>query len=299
MRRKYIIIVLIIQCIGIINIFENVKGSVVPKPLFFDTDKNSYYIDEDIKINASWELDYINQSEISFVQVRIYHENDTLLWNSPEYHEIGTFQKSWIVQISDLNIFLENSSIELSVQFYLYYWDLSYDIWQKAIDEKSIWVNKRDISCQLIGFPSVIKYKDNLSFQARFYDTYLNSSSYLIDQIIECKVISTDLCWLNQNFTVNSTGIIEVNINLSNISENQNFLIFSIKDNEYYCDREFEYIIILEGDQVNNIPGSPVIFDFLPFIPIPIILLISITIVFLNKNKKTKHRKLIDITIKY
>ena len=299
MRRKYILIVLIIQFIGIINIFDNVKGSVVPNLIFFDTDKDSYYIDGDIKINASWEFDYNSQTEISFVQVKIYHENGTLLWNSPEYHEIGTFQKSWIVKISDLNIFLENSTIELSVQFYLYYWDFSYDPMHFTLDKKSIWVNKRDISCQLIGFPSVIKYKDNLSFQARFYDTFLNSSSYLIDQIIECKAISNDLCWLNQNFTINSSGIIEVNINLSNISENQNYLIFSIKDNEYYCDREFEYVIILEADQVNNIPGSPVLFDFLPFIPIPIILLISITIVFLEKNKKTKHRKLIDITLKY
>ena len=221
-----------------------------------------------------------------------------MLWNTPEYHEIGAFQDNWTVKISDLNLRPENSTIRLTVQFYLYYYNYFIPI-NYILDEISLEISKRDISCQLIGFPNVLKHGEILTFQARFYDTLSNNSNYLIDQKIECKLIANNKYLLNKSFTINSSGIIEISFNTLNISGNQNYLIFSIKDNGYYMDSEFEYEIIMEADPIDSRIEDPIVFNILPFFSIPVFLVISMAIVFLDKNKKSKHRKLIDITIRY
>jgi len=300
MRKKYISLALIIAFIGIFNFFEGVKGSVVPNLIYFNTDKESYYIDEEIKINASWELDYINGSEISFMYVSIRNMHYDLLWISPYYPEIGAFQRNWTVQILDLGLIFENESIQIKVQFCLYYnnYQMSTTL---VLSEILVDITKRDMSCQLIGFPNVLKQGEILTLQARFYDTLLNNSDNLINQEIECKIMSDDTCLLNKSFILNSSGIVEVSFNTLNVSGNQNYLIFSIKGNEHYIDSEFEYEIIMETNQINNVPEdpTPLTFDILLFFSIPILLVISMAIVLIDKNKKSKHRKLVDITIRY
>ena len=71
---------------------------------FLKTDKTIYFIDEDIKINASWELSYDINNENSYVQVQIFNGSDIKIWISPEYDEIGFFEKNWTVNLQQLNI---------------------------------------------------------------------------------------------------------------------------------------------------------------------------------------------------
>ena len=104
MRKKYISLAIIMCFIGIYFFTSDVKADHAIL-LHFNTNKESYYIDEDVIINATWDLYYEPAlNEIAFVQVRLIHENGSLLWNSSEYHEIGEFQYNWSVSIFDLNI---------------------------------------------------------------------------------------------------------------------------------------------------------------------------------------------------
>jgi len=123
MRKKVGYIALTIALIGACGLIENAKGSVIPILHYFNTDKPAYNPTENIQINASWDLTYNNITEISYVQIKLLHENGTLLWNSSEYPEIGSFQKNWTVNISTLQVTLENNSVNFTVQFYLYYWN--------------------------------------------------------------------------------------------------------------------------------------------------------------------------------
>ena len=122
MRKKVGYIVLAIALIGTCALLKNVKGWPFPTVHYFNTDKSVYIPTENMTISASWDLDYDNTTEISYVQVRLFHENGTNFWNSPQYPEIGSFQKNWTVNITTLNVIIDNNSIEIKVQFDLYYW---------------------------------------------------------------------------------------------------------------------------------------------------------------------------------
>ena len=87
----------------------------------FETDKTLYYLDETIEINATYDLYYNISTEISYVQVQIYDDLNDLLWNSSEYHALGTHQITFAVNIEDLEIHFFEDNLSLFIKFYYYF----------------------------------------------------------------------------------------------------------------------------------------------------------------------------------
>ncbi|KKN35725.1 hypothetical protein LCGC14_0780660, partial [marine sediment metagenome] len=90
---------------------------------YFETDKNTYFNDEQIKINSTWDMYYNPAIEVAYIQAQIYNNLDNLLWNSSERYEIGIVEEVWIVNINLLNLDfpLNTSYISLSVRLFAYY----------------------------------------------------------------------------------------------------------------------------------------------------------------------------------
>jgi hypothetical protein len=109
----------------------------------FSTNKNSYYIDDTIEINATWDLQYDNTTEISYIQVQIFDNSSTLLWNSSLNEEIGLCDKIWNVSIPDLNISLSGETLNLTIKFRYGYLDISSGSgWNLFLDESEVSISE-------------------------------------------------------------------------------------------------------------------------------------------------------------
>ena len=59
---------------------------------FLKTNKDIYYLNENIIINASWDLNYDSDIEYAYVQIQIFDIFDIILWNSSKYDKTGTYE---------------------------------------------------------------------------------------------------------------------------------------------------------------------------------------------------------------
>lgn len=219
---------------------------------FLKTDKTLYLIDEDIKINASWGLSYDINNENSYIQVQIFNGSDIIIWNSPEYDEIGFFEKNWTVNLQQLNIDFTNYSNILYIKFFIYYDDFfSSDPVSTCLDTIKIKVIKRKPLCELTGYRDRIKYGDCLYLTAKFYDDSSESNLFLINYSIQLKIYSNNFIRYQSTYTTNLSGMIDLCLNsLTYLKLGQNFLVFSIIGNRIYNDTKYIYELYLEKNQL-------------------------------------------------
>ena len=219
---------------------------------FLKTDKTIYFIDEDIKINASWELSYDINNENSYVQVQIFNGSDIKIWISPEYDEIGFFEKNWTVNLQQLNIDFTNYSNILYIKFFSYYDDFfASDAVYTFLDTIKIKVIKKKPLCELTGYRDRIKFGDCLYLTAKFYDDFSESNLFLINYSIQFKIYSNNFISYQSTYTTNLSGMINLCLNsLTHLSLGQNFLVFSIIDNRIYNDTKYIYELYLEKNQL-------------------------------------------------
>jgi len=212
----------------------------------FTSDKDIYYSNENININASWDLIYDPGHEISYFQVQVFDIFDKLLWNSSEHHEIGYSGKNWTINIEFLNISFSNYTNTLFIKLYHFYKEQSGGGPVEAFREIII-VNvlKRNVMCQLIGFKSVLKYGEHNFFTAKFYST--DNNSYLVNETFHFEIISNKKILYQNNFTTNESGEISFNIStISHLNLGENNIIFSIRNNVIYNNTMFSYEIFVE-----------------------------------------------------
>ena len=305
MKKKSILLILIFILIGIFYYPSNVKGSPFPVELKnFDTDRDVYYNDEIIEINASWELDYNPPSESAFIRAMILNENDTLLWNSTEYSDIGNFTKLWYVDIKSLDLVFENYSNTLYVKFYSYFSQggTPLILFLETIEVLTI---KRNISCELISFRKFLTFGEVLHFKARFYNTTFNSVTNLTDHIISLKIISNNFVLYKKNYTTNSSGMIEIFVSsYSNLTIGLNLLIFTAK---LFEELYFEFEILIQSPilKESNSKNPKKIEDSLQLELISLISIISLLVVislliyYNNTKRRVRHKNLSEITFKY
>ena len=86
----------------------------------FETDKDIYYFEEDIFINASWENLYNPSTEDSYVQASIYDGQLNLIWASPEYSDVGFNSENWTISIHELDFSGQGTSNYLDVIMWYY-----------------------------------------------------------------------------------------------------------------------------------------------------------------------------------
>lgn len=251
MKKKYFLISLSLVLVELFNIINFSTGFYCNLNLL-KTNKEIFYIDENIRINASWELNYDINDEIAYVQVQIFDKYNEILWNSSECNEIGTFEKNWTIEIARLNISFTNYSNVLYIKFYSYYFH--FDTMNTVaifLETIKIKIFKRFISCQLIGFKNYLKYEEELLFQAKFYNELLEENSNLINQSVDFKIISNELIRYESVFVTNESGTIKIFISsIKHLKPGRNLLIFSIKENKIYNDSKFIYEIFLEKNSI-------------------------------------------------
>ncbi len=242
MKKKYVIILpilIFVEVFCIINYVDAFSYNLI----CLKTDQTEYYIDDSIRINASWELNYNDNIEIAYIQIHIVDQFDRFVWNSSQYDQIGTYEKNWTVNIEDFNLSIENSTYILHIKFYIFYFHIdTASTMSNYLDTIDIRVVKRKISCELIGYKDRISLGENLSLEAQFYDTITNATQFFTNQTIKFIISFNDLIIHQCNYTTNMSGVINIQLfSLTHLKLGQNYLIFSITDNKLYNDSRIIY----------------------------------------------------------
>ena len=210
------------------------------------TDKNTYYNNEKIKINASWELYYDSGFEISYVQIQIIDSFDKILWNSSKYYSIGITEKNWTINIQFLNITYSNFTNILFIKMYNYYENLETSEVVDAFREiLTINIFKRGITCQLTDFKNSLIFGETNFFRATFFST--ETSARLINETFRFITSYNKEILFQTNLTTNESGEIAFNIStISHLNLGRNEMIFCMKNNIIYNDTTFSYDIFVQ-----------------------------------------------------
>jgi len=249
-KKEILLLILLVFLIEIPFISKDVKGFYC-NLLFLEVDKDSYYANEEIRINASWELDYNPFNEYGYIQIHLYDSLDNLVWNSSEYDEIGQFTEKWIINITNLKIMFLNYYNIVFIRFFHYIWDGEGPIQPIPRETKEIIIFKRIPLCELLGFRDRIIYGEDLTFTAKFYDEFIENNSFLNNQSILFMISVNNSITFQHNFTTNHLGIIEICISsVVHLNMGLNKFTFNILQNKVYNDSIFQYEILLDKNPV-------------------------------------------------
>jgi len=218
-----------------------------------ETDKDVYYINDKIKLNASWDLNYNTDTEIAFVQIQIFNVSNKIIWNSSEFDNGGIFEESWIIDSDLLNIPLKNYSNIIYIKFFSYYFQIdSTNTVFTFLETIKIKIIKRDLQCQLIGFEDRLKFGENLEFTAKFYDnSSIKQDLYLVNQTISFKIQFNSIILYQSNYTTNHTGVITVFLSsITDLKIGYNNLVFILKNHNTYNNSKFIYCLLVEKNPV-------------------------------------------------
>ena len=89
--------------------------------MFFNSDKLTYYNNENIEINASWYLNYDEENEYAYIQIQIFNSINILIWNSSTCNTKGVNEKNWSLNITDLCLDFNNYSNLIYIKFLCFY----------------------------------------------------------------------------------------------------------------------------------------------------------------------------------
>lgn len=248
MKKKLLYLFFIVVILEIPFILHTVKsyGCAV---FSLETDKKSYYTNEEIRINASWTLDYDPFSEYAYIQLNIYDSLNNHIWNSSWYDEIGFFTEQWTINTTQLGTIFSNYSNEIYIRLYFYFWDGELHPFLKDTEEITIY--KRIPLCDLIGFKNRINYSEDLTFSAKFYDNELENGSLMKNQFVILKIKANGTSIFLQNFTTDQFGCIDVSLSsLEHLEVGLNTLIFEIGPNNVYNNTIFQYEVLVERNPV-------------------------------------------------
>ena len=177
------------------------------------------------------------------------------------------------------------------------------------MDTIQIKTRKRNTSCELIGFPSNIIFGEPLQVKAVFYDVSTENTTYLANHLISFKIFSNGIITYRNNFTTNSSGMIEIIIPSINLTKGINILVFEIKSDKFYNNLNYEEKIRIivnseiqyeeiskETDAKDNNLLQLSVFSFISVLSISILIL---ALIYYNNIKKARQQYLGEITIKY
>jgi len=297
------VLVISIIILGIFGIINNVRAYVIP--YYFEMEKEIYYTDENIKANASWELEY-GIGETAYIQLQIFNETDDMVWYSPLYTEKGVIEKEWDIPIQDFDTPFNNYSNNFYSRL-LYFFD-----YEEAYMFLTYFrVLKRNTSCQIVDCPREIGYGEILQFRAIFYNISLDNETYLVDYLINFRVISNETIIYQRELTTNSSGMIEVIVPADNLSIGINFLVFEISNNKFYNDLIYEQTIYVnlgsderistkdESSKQNKKQINSLQLSIISIVSILSILLFILTFIIYRNSKRTKPQNLVELSIRY
>ena len=249
MKKNLILLILLVFLIEIPCYSQSVKGFDC-EVYNLETNKNSYYTNEVIELNASWELDYNPFTEDCYIQIKIYDSLDELIWNSSKYDEIGLFTEQWSINTTELKTTFSDFTSNVIIKMYFYLWNQGESV-PFLQDSEEITIIKRIPLCELIGLRDRINYSEEISFSAKFYDNIIENYSLLINQLVLFMVSFNNSIIFQENFTTNHLGIIEITLSsLVHLNLGLNTLVFKIIQSNVYNDSIFQHEILVEKTPV-------------------------------------------------
>lgn len=252
MRKKKIIFILPILIL--IDLFSTINfvNAYYCNLNFLNINKNLLYIDEEIKINASWELNYNINNEIAYVQIQIFDDFDNSIWNSSEYNQIGFHEKNWTLDIDQLNFGFSNYSNILYIKFFSFYFQIdTTNTVSTFLETIEITIIKRNLLCSLDGYRDHIEFGECLYLNVKFSDESSENSLNIINQTIKFMISFNNLIIHQCNYTTNNSGVISVFISsFTHLKVGQNFLIFSVLNNSVFNNSIFIYELYVEKNPI-------------------------------------------------
>ena len=246
-KRKKFVLIIIYLFLSIVA-FENFSKALDCDLIYLRTNKNQYFSDESIEIEASWSFDYI-EMEKPFFQIKIFNDLDELVWNSSRFEEKGVFEENWNVKIENLNLNFGNYSNIISIKAYVFNELNGGDMISYFLDTLYVTILKRSICCELLNFTDKLILGENLSLIARFNSEGTNVS--LSEKEILVYVISNKLKVYEGNFTSNYEGLISFKLSsLNDMRVGINSLVFNITNGFIYNQTIFSYQILVEKTPV-------------------------------------------------
>ena len=246
LKKISLIILILLFLAQLIIIIPNIIAVLQINILNFNTDKNEYFTDENIIIEASWDLNYNPIEEWAYVQIQLYNNLDQILWCSEQNDSMGIINKTWDINIIDLNFNFSENSINFSVIFYLFHIVGEEIIFSGPIAIKSIQISKKLISCSLFNYTEKINYGESISFQALFYNITKNETYYPDNLSITLELYKANKSIFSQNYnTVN--GSINITISTSTfLIVGQIELKLIASENFFYFGNIFSYDLEVE-----------------------------------------------------
>ena len=220
--------------------------------MFFNSDKLTYYNNENIEINASWYLNYDEENEYAYIQIQIFNSINILIWNSSTCNTKGVNEKNWSLNITDLCLDFNNYSNLIYIKFLCFYTNFdSGDNVGIILGTIKIELLKREVSYELRGFKSSMIYGEDQLFNMSFYDISENNMTYLMNVEVNFEIFSNESLLYKTNFTTNQVGFIEIYISsIKHLRFGENFLMFTLIDNRIYNDSKFIFKITMFKKQI-------------------------------------------------
>ncbi|MFW9829044.1 MAG: hypothetical protein ACFFEY_15820 [Candidatus Thorarchaeota archaeon] len=252
MKNKSYIFIPILLIIILFTVIDPVEAFYY-NLLSLETDKELYFVDESIKINASWELNYNIKNEISYIQIHIINDFDQIIWNSSKYNDIGVNQDNWTVPIANLILDSNISSFILYVKLFLFYFHKEImNTIRTYLETIKISVIKRNVSCQLTGYKEHLKFGEAISFSAFFFYVSSGITQNFYNQTVNFMISFSGQIIHQQNYTTINSGVIYVHLcSFTNLRLGENILTFSIYNNPNFNDTSFRYSLFVEKSQLN------------------------------------------------
>jgi len=251
-------IILVIAFSLLLSLLPNLALGYTCEIAIFQTNKETYYYDEDILVYSNWTFWYDESNEEGYVQFQIFNLNNISLWKSSRFDERGEISKELIIPIQDLNITYSSQKTILSIRFFCYMFDIVNKRGSAAyLETREIDIIKRNISCHLNGFKENLYFGDNLTFHATF--TYFeNVSNTLNHQIVKLDVISGNNFSYNTNYITNQNATITVFlISGENLQIGINQIIINLQNNSINSNSTYFYEL-----NVNKLPILTVVQHF-------------------------------------
>ena len=205
MKKKILILVLLISVFGLPLLSQSVMG-FFSDVYNFETDKLHYQHYENIKVNATWETWYNPDFEYSYMQVQVIHFNDSILWVSQEYDNCCVIMtENWTINIENLNITFNETSLILFVKFYFYY--INYNT-QVII---STYIESIQIEVSRSGVYNLTINSNKSSYYVKEHINFSSSWSLFYNESIETSYIqfelhnNTQIMWTSNQYALNGT----------------------------------------------------------------------------------------------
>jgi hypothetical protein len=263
--------------------------------IYINCDRQVYYIDDKITLNASWDLNYDPGTQISYIIIQIFNSQNINIWESPHYDEIGIYEGNWTIDINSLNISLSNSTTFLYIKLFLYFFDFfNSDYIYDYLQVIQIQIIKRDISYQISGFNNQLNKADNLDFFLQFFIDSLENITYVVNQTVSFELIKNDLILYTQIFTSNEEGIIHVSLkNITEITNGSNKIKIFIDSNPLFNALVLEFDLFIDIDDPKKNDND----IFYMIMLISIISGIGITIFIYASYKRSHQKPIAELTV--